>query len=111
MRSEDRSPQAQRPKRLHLRPGDYGRKSQHPRSSIGAASGLAGIVALFFGATLSVGAWFAGQGSSGTWLHRIGVALLLLAIPLLAFGAHCFDCVDRESKVWMKNTATRKGKD
>ncbi|MFN2595683.1 MAG: hypothetical protein ABR563_00575 [Pyrinomonadaceae bacterium] len=111
MNREQRSPQAQRPKRLHLRPGDYGRKSNHPRSSIGAASGLAGVVALFVGAGLGGVAWLVGRGSAEVWLRDLGVALLLLAILLLAFGAHCFDCADRDSSTSSRAYARDKGQD
>lgn len=111
MNREQRSPQAQSSKRLHLRPGDYGRKSHHPRSSIGAASGLAGVVALFVGAGLCALAWLVGRGSVEVWLRDVGVALLLLALVLLAFGAHCFDCVDRDSSASSRANARDKRRD
>ncbi|MDT7543344.1 MAG: hypothetical protein QOE33_3248 [Acidobacteriota bacterium] len=66
--------------------------------------------ALFFGAGLSVAAWIAGHTWSGVWMHRCGVALLLLSIPLLAYGAHCFDCVDEKKSVAINAAASRKGR-
>jgi hypothetical protein len=100
------SNQAQRSKRLHLRPGEYGKRSGQARSSVGAFFGLAGMGALFFGVGLSVAAWLAANWWAGVWLHRCGVALLLLSVPLLAFGAHCFDCVDERKSA----AANRKGR-
>jgi hypothetical protein len=100
------SNQAQRAKRLHLSPGEYGKRSGQARSSVGAFFGLAGMGALFFGVGLSVAAWLASNWWVGVWLHRCSVALLLLSIPLLAFGAHCFDCIDREKG----GAANRKGR-
>jgi hypothetical protein len=109
---ERSSPQAQKPKRLHLKPDTYGKRSNHPRTSVGALSGLAGIITLFVGATLNVVAWLADGRWAGAWIQRIGIGLIVLTVPLLAFGAHCFDCVDRESSAAIKPTiTTRKGKD
>jgi hypothetical protein len=108
---ERSSPQAQKPKRLHLKPDTYGKRSNHPRTSLGALSGLAGIITLFVGAALNVAAWLAGGWSAGVWLQRIGIGLIVVTVPLLAFGAHCFDCVDRESSAMVKTNITRKGKD
>jgi hypothetical protein len=105
MNQEQTSLKAHRAKRLHLSPDVYGKRSQYRQTSIGAISGLAGIVALFAGATLCVAAWLADGLRAGVWLQRIGVALLVLTVPLLAFGAHCFDCVDRETG----KTTRRKG--
>jgi hypothetical protein len=105
---ERRSPQAQNPKRLHLRPDTYGKRSTHPRTSFGAACGLAGLVTLFTGAALGVAAWLAAGWSAGAWLQRVGIGLLVLTVPLLAFGAHCLDCVDRDAAT--KTTATREGR-
>lgn len=104
------SNQAQRAKRLHLSPGEYGKRSGQARSSVGAFFGLAGIGALFFGVGLSVAAWLAANWWAGVWLHRGGVALLLLSVPLLAFGAHCFDCVDGQKSAALGAAANRKGR-
>jgi hypothetical protein len=91
MKREPPSTQAQRAKRLYLSPGGYGKRSGHPRTSAGALCGLAGLAALFIGGAVCVAAWLAGGWQWDAWLERVGVALLVLAVPLLAFGAHCFD--------------------
>jgi hypothetical protein len=72
--------------------------------------GLAGIVTLFTGAAMSVVAWLAASWSAGAWLQRIGIGLLVVTVPLLAIGAHCFDCVDAASRAAAKTTTTRKGR-
>jgi membrane protein implicated in regulation of membrane protease activity len=108
---ERRSPQAQKPKRLHLRPDTYGKRSSHPRTSVGAMFGLAGIITLFIGAALNIAAWLAGGWWAGAWIQGIGIALLALTVPLLAYGAHCFDCVERESRAAKRTTTASKGKD
>jgi hypothetical protein len=68
------------------------------------------MISLFLGSALNVAAWLAGGWWAGAWLQRVGIGLLLLTVPLLAFGAHCFDCVDRDSVAATKTkTTTRKG--
>ena len=102
--------QAQRAKRLHLRPGGYGRRSGQARTSVGAFFGIAGVVALFLGAGLCAAAWLARAGWQHAWLNGCGVALLILSVPLLALGAHCFDCVDaKEAAAASAAAAARKG--
>ncbi|MCA1815594.1 MAG: hypothetical protein LC746_04175 [Acidobacteria bacterium] len=110
MGSVERSPQANKTPSLHLRPGDYGRRTHNPRSSIGAASGLAGVAAIFVGAALCAISWLGGNNRVTALLGGIGVVTLLLALPLLAFGAHCFDCVDRDAKNASRDAAPRSGK-
>jgi hypothetical protein len=96
MNQEQSSVRAHRATRLHLSPDVYGKRSEHERTSIGALCGLAGLAALFIGGAVCVAAWLAGGWQWDAWLERIGVALLVLTVPLLAFGAHCFDRADDE---------------
>jgi hypothetical protein len=74
-------------------------------------SGLAGIITLFVGAALNAATWLARGWWAGAWLQRIGIGLLVLTVPLLAYGAHCFDCVDKESNAATKRAITREGRD
>jgi hypothetical protein len=67
--------------------------------------------ALFFGVGLSVAAWLASSWWAGVWMHRCGVALLVLSVPLLAYGAHCFDCVDRQKSTAINAEKNRRGRD
>ncbi|HEX8160306.1 MAG TPA: hypothetical protein VF538_00285 [Pyrinomonadaceae bacterium] len=110
MSRERHSPQAQKPERLHLRPDTYGKNYHHPRTSAGAACGLAGLVTLFTGTALGVAAWIAAGWSAGAWLQRAGIGLLVLSVPLLAFGAHCLDCAGRAPGAAIKTTTTREGR-
>jgi hypothetical protein len=105
-----RSSQARTPTRLHLQPGTYGKNSHRARATVGGLSGLAGVLALFAGVALTSISWLAGRAPAGVWLQRAGVALLLVAVPLLAFGAHCFDRADREAGAATTTTTTRKGR-
>lgn len=73
--------------------------------------GLAGIITLFGGSAVCAAAWLAGGWQWESWLERAGVALLVLTVPLLAYGAHCFDCVERESRAATKQTTTGEGGD
>ena len=105
------SKQTQRAKRLHLRPGDYGRRSQDRFSSLGALFGFAGMGALFLGASLCGVAWLAGASSAHAWLNGCGVALLVLCVPLLACGAHYFDKADANEAAARSEAAASKGED
>jgi hypothetical protein len=65
----------------------------------GAICGLCfGIISPVLGSIFTVVAWFTGSEWHGLHLHRTGTVLLALTIPLLAFGAHCLDLVDRKNK-------------
>jgi hypothetical protein len=66
------------------------------------------LCALFFGAGLCAAAWLASGWWADAWLQRAGVALLVLSVPLLALGAHCFDCVDNETNARYRSS-TGKG--
>jgi len=64
--------------------------------AVGALAGLVGgTLAASVGALLSAVAWARGDEAGGLSMHGIGSALLLSTIPLLIFGAHCLDLLDK----------------
>ena len=64
--------------------------------STGACVGMVGgVIAPLAGLALTVLAWFIGDWH-GFHFGRDGAALLFLTIPLLIFGAHCLDLLDKE---------------
>ena len=82
-------------KRLHLRPHPAARCEPWNWKSLAAVLGLAaGLAALVFGALANVAGWLGGRAGYGPLFLRLGTLLLLLAIPLLAAGAHCLDLED-----------------
>jgi hypothetical protein len=67
--------------------------------SRGAAFGLcAGILSPLVGSILTAIAWFTGSHWHGFSIQRYGTVLLFLTIPLLIFGAHCLDLMDKEDE-------------
>jgi len=65
----------------------------------GAVLGVGGgILTAFFGTMLMAGASILGNESGGFPSHGIGTLLLFLAVPLLIFGGHCLDLLERSSK-------------
>jgi len=66
--------------------------------SCGAAFGLmGGIIAPLLGFALTALAWLIGDWH-GVPLKHTGTILLFLTIPLLIFGAHCLDLIDKENE-------------
>ena len=66
--------------------------------STGACVGLlGGVIAPLLGMALTALAWFIGDWH-GFHLHRDGTVLMFLTIPLLIFGAHCLDLIDKETE-------------
>jgi hypothetical protein len=64
----------------------------------GAGFGLScGIISPLIGSVLTAIAWFTGPEWHGLTLHRGGTVLLFLTIPLLIFGAHCLDLIDKQN--------------
>ncbi|HJY28057.1 MAG TPA: hypothetical protein VJ306_08535 [Pyrinomonadaceae bacterium] len=64
--------------------------------STGACVGmLGGVIAPLLGLALSFLASFIGDWH-GFHVRREGAVLLFLTIPLLIFGAHCLDLLDKE---------------
>ena len=67
--------------------------------SAGAVFGLCfGIVSPLIGSILTALAWFTGPLWNGFFIQRDGTVLLFLTIPLLIFGAHCLDLLDKHDE-------------
>jgi hypothetical protein len=67
--------------------------------SCGAVCGLGfGIVCPLVGSFLTVIAWLTGPEWHGLHVQRFGTVLLFLTIPLLIFGAHCLDLMDKHDE-------------
>jgi hypothetical protein len=67
--------------------------------SAGAVCGLCfGIISPLIGSILTAFAWFTGPNWHGFFIQRDGTVLLFLTIPLLIFGAHCLDLMDKHDE-------------
>jgi len=65
--------------------------------SAGAVVGLGlGILSPLAGSILTATAWLTGPRWHGFFIQRDGTVLLFLTIPLLIFGAHCLDLMDKK---------------
>ena len=65
----------------------------------GSVFGLScGIIAPLIGSVLTAIAWFTGPEWHGFAIQHYGTVLLFLTIPLLIFGAHCLDLMDKKDK-------------
>jgi hypothetical protein len=65
----------------------------------GAAAGLCGgIISALLGSTLTAISWLTGLLWHSLHIHRAGTILLTLTIPLLIFGGHCLDLIDKKNK-------------
>jgi hypothetical protein len=65
----------------------------------GAICGLCfGIISPLVGSILTAIAWFTGPEWHGFAIQHYGTILLFLTIPLLIFGAHCLDLMDKQDK-------------
>jgi hypothetical protein len=65
----------------------------------GAVFGLCGgIISPVIGSIFTAIAWFSGPTWHGFAMQRDGTVLLFLTIPLLIFGAHCLDLVERQQR-------------
>ena len=65
--------------------------------SCGAMVGLVGgIILPLIGLLMPGLAWFIDPDWHGLHMQRLSMLLLLLAFPLLIFGAHCLDLMDQE---------------
>jgi hypothetical protein len=65
----------------------------------GAVLGLcAGFSAPVAGALVTIISWFSDPVWHGLALHQAGTTLFIMALPLLIFGAHCLDLLDKERR-------------
>jgi hypothetical protein len=70
----------------------------------GAALGLGlGILAPVAGSILTAIAWFTAPHWHGFFIQRYGTVLLFLTIPLLIFGGHCLDLMDKDEAAKRRN--------
>ncbi|HEV7746460.1 MAG TPA: hypothetical protein VGO56_15795 [Pyrinomonadaceae bacterium] len=68
--------------------------------SSGAVCGLCfGILSPLAGSLLTAIVWFTGSHWHSGFIQRCGTLLLFLTIPLLIFGAHCLDLIDKENEL------------
>ncbi len=66
--------------------------------SIGAVSGLVGgVLSPVLGTLLIVFAWFTHSERVVSSLNVVSVGSFVLTIPLLTFGAHCLDLLERRT--------------
>lgn len=67
--------------------------------SAGGVLGLfGGIISPLLGSILTAISWLTGPVWHGLSLQRYGTVLLFLTIPLLLFGAHCLDLMEKQDK-------------
>jgi len=70
----------------------------------GAVFGLScGIISPLIGSVLTAISWFTGPVWHGFFIQRYGTVLLFLTIPLLIFGAHCLDLMDKQDEAASKS--------
>jgi hypothetical protein len=68
--------------------------------SSGAVCGLCfGVLSPIAGSILTAMAWFMGPHWHGFFIQRDGTVLFFLTIPLLIFGAHCLDLIDKKNEL------------
>lgn len=65
----------------------------------GAIAGLcSGFAAPIAGSIVTIVSWFRDPVWHGFALHQAGTSLFVLALPLLVFGAHCLDLLDKDKR-------------
>lgn len=63
---------------------------------LGANVGLSGgLLAALTGSLLTAISWFTAAGEDFSYARSLGTILLSMTIPLLIFGAHCLDLIDK----------------
>jgi len=50
------------------------------------------------GSVVTIVSWFADPAWHGLSLHVAGTSLFVITFPLLAFGAHCLDLLEKEKR-------------
>ncbi|HXD31975.1 MAG TPA: hypothetical protein VN643_12715 [Pyrinomonadaceae bacterium] len=78
--------------------------------SFGAAFGLGfGLISPIIGLVFTAIAWLTGPEWHKFSVHRYGTVLFFLTLPLLIFGAHCLDLIDKdEQKAKLARQSTTK---
>jgi len=90
---------------MHLRDGRLSQRRSSARTvegawqTVGAVCGVSGgMITALLGALLTAITWLTGASAGyGLWLHRAGAVLLFSTIPLLIFGAHCLDLMEKHA--------------
>lgn len=78
--------------------------------SIGAVSGLVGGVLSPVVGTLSIAiTWFIDSERIVSSLNGLSIISFVLTIPLLAFGAHCLDLLERKTARLMSSKVVSRG--
>lgn len=77
--------------------------------SYGAVVGLCGgLSAPIVGSFVTVISWLIDPVWHGVSLHAAGTSLFVLTVPLLVFGAHCLDLLDKEERLMHAPQQTEK---
>jgi hypothetical protein len=64
---------------------------------IGSLFGVfGGLLSPVIGAVITVISWFADPAWHGLSLHIVATSLFVITFPLLLFGAHCMDLLDKD---------------
>ena len=75
-------------------------KNKWSWQSIGAIFGLGGaIFSIIMAVSLPFAAYWLLAGGSVSFIKEISFVFLALALPLMAFGAHCLDLLEKTSNV------------
>ena len=68
--------------------------------SSGAFCGLCfGVLSPLAGLVLTAILWFTGSHWHGAFIQHCGTLFFVLTIPLLIFGGHCLDLMDKENEL------------
>ena len=66
---------------------------------IGSLVGVfGGLMSPILGSVVTIVSWFADPAWHGLSLHVAGTSLFVITFPLLAFGAHCLDLLEKEKR-------------
>jgi hypothetical protein len=66
---------------------------------VGALVGLGGgLISPLAGSVFTVIGWVTRHTWHGVAVNRIDMALFVVTLPLLIFGAHCLDLIEKEGK-------------
>jgi hypothetical protein len=57
-----------------------------------------GLMSPIIGSVVTIVSWVADPAWHGLSLHIAGTSLFVITFPLLAFGAHCLDLLEKEKR-------------